>query len=73
MRVPWADHVEKLREMAETLVFVTFRKMSIERALMEAAKEYGTTTGQMKYALSYATAKGLLHIDYDAATVERGK
>jgi hypothetical protein len=36
---------------------------------MAAATDYGTSPGRMKYALSFASSRGMVSIDYDAATV----
>ena len=63
------EYVEKLADMAATLVAVLTEERPIDEALAYAAMEYGSTASQMKYALSYARSRGWVVIDYDKGTV----
>lgn len=57
--------------MAECLKEVALEhpNSDINFLLRTAGERFGTTSGQMKYALSFAGVKKLVKIDYDSATV----
>ena len=68
---PFVEYTDELRQMAVSLRNVALESpgLSIDELLKRAARTYGTTASQMKYALSFAGVKKLVRIDYDSATV----
>jgi len=68
---PFVEYTDKLRSMAGTLrdIALASPNVEIDELLRKAADAYGTTSSQMKYALSFAGVKKLVKIDYDSATV----
>lgn len=63
------EYLGELADMAATLVNVAVQELQIEAAVTAAALSYGCTRGRMKYALSFATSRGMVTIDYDTGTV----
>ncbi|MPT14499.1 MAG: hypothetical protein E2601_06290 [Microbacterium sp.] len=68
---PFEDYTRELHAMAEVLREVVAEQpdQKVSNVLEKAAKIYGTTASQMKYALSFAGVKNLVKVDYDSSTV----
>lgn len=67
------DYSTQLRAMSDSLLHVlsTTDEVLISEALKAAGAFHGTTSSQMKYALSFAHTKRYVEIDYDEGTVIR--